>query len=102
MTASTPNDGAGWVTCVHAGRLKRAQRRALRAWIAAAPENARDFLRAETIWRLSGCLAHDAQTRADLQQLRAARRAMPRPTAARFARAPLPIAAALGAAVVGV
>jgi len=68
---TTPRDGAEWVTRIHSTpRLPRGEKHTLDAWLSSSPGNARDFLRAETIWRLSGAFAHDEAVQAELGRLR--------------------------------
>jgi transmembrane sensor len=62
--------GAEWVARVHGGRLRRKERRALSEWLSASQDNARDYLRAETVWRLSGSLQSDPRVQEALRGLR--------------------------------
>ncbi len=95
--------GTEWVARVHGGRLKRRERRALSEWLAASEENARDYLRAETVWRVSGGLQSDPRVQEALNAIRsshgAARRTL-RPMAGKRAGWRLGSASAAAAVVV--
>src|SRR5258705_10901824 len=65
-----PTDSAGWVARMHWRSLRRCERQALSRWLAASPGNARDFLRTEAAWRLSGALSHEPAVQVDRERLR--------------------------------
>lgn len=69
-----PGDGTAWVARMHAGCLRNREHRALRRWLDASPDHARELLRAETAWRLSGALARDPQVLAELATIPSSRR----------------------------
>lgn len=64
-----PVDGASWVARLHTRRLSWGERRALRRWLGASSEHARDLLRAETVWRLSGALGREEEVVAELSRI---------------------------------
>ena len=76
-----PLDANAWVVQLHARKLRARERAELNQWLAASPDNVREFLRAETVWRLSGGFAHDEQIQRQLDAILA--RKPPRPVVAR-------------------
>lgn len=67
-----PHNGAEWVTRAHIRRLTPEEQQALFAWLGAAPKcRGRDYLRAETMWLLSGGLSAYADVRAEVANLMA-------------------------------
>jgi len=81
---------------MHARSLRRFERQALSRWLAASPANARDFLRTEAAWRLSGALSNEPEVQVDLERLRRyASIRQEREPRARWARWTLPAALSL-------
>jgi len=64
-----PVSGAEWVVRMRCGTLGEHERKTMQRWMAESPEHARDLLRAEAAWRLSGALANDAQVQRELEEL---------------------------------
>jgi transmembrane sensor len=64
-----PPDASAWVARMHARRLRGRERRALREWLAASPAHARELLRVEAAWRLSGALARAPEVQSELSLL---------------------------------
>ncbi len=58
-TEPLPSSGVDWVVRYRSRRLGRGELHALREWLAASRDHARDLLRAEAIWRMSGALGQD-------------------------------------------
>jgi len=69
LRPSLPDDATGWVARMHARSLSNRERLAVRRWLSASPDHARDLLRAETVWRLSGALARDPKIQAELARI---------------------------------
>jgi len=64
-----PTSGVDWVVRMRSGSLTKHEREAVRAWLDRSSDNARDLLRAETTWRLSGALVSDELVRCELDEL---------------------------------
>jgi transmembrane sensor len=94
-----PGNGPEWVVRMRSGALTRRERRRMKRWMDAAPEHARELLRAETAWRLSGALENDESLRRELAELDAM---PPAPGGFHRWRQPLLATAALALAVLGV
>ncbi len=73
-----PDDATGWVARMHARSLSNRERLAIRRWLSASPDHARDLMRAETVWRLSGALARDTKILAELARITPPRRSTAR------------------------
>jgi transmembrane sensor len=63
------NSGADWVVKMRSGALDERERQEMRRWMAASPDNARDLLRAEAAWRLSGALQNELDIQRELHEL---------------------------------
>lgn len=61
--------GADWVSRMRSGTIGSRERAQLREWLGRSPDNARDLLRAEATWRLSGALISDEIVQRELEEL---------------------------------
>ena len=65
-----PRNGAGWIARAKLRGLTTQEQGTLLGWLAASPKSrGRDYIRAETIWRLSGGLAAYPEIQAEVTQL---------------------------------
>ncbi len=64
-----PGNAAEWVVRMRSGSLDKGARGQIQRWMNAAPDNARELLRAEAAWRLSGLLENDTEVQHELAEL---------------------------------
>lgn len=95
-----PSTGVDWVVRYRSRQLGRRELRALRAWLAASRDHARDLLRAEAVWRMSGALGQDKEIQEHLA--RSTRRQASAAAASRRSRRVIGLAGAAAASLAAI